>query len=962
MTILVLVESPAKCAKINSFLGDNYEVLATFGHIRQLPHEDLGFSIENNYEPTFEIMPDKVDVVKKIKAKAKGAENIILCSDDDNEGGAIAWHAAEVINIPANKRFRATFTEITKNAVCKAVNHTLETKRLINMNIVYAQFARMILDKLIGYKVSPLLWKEYNNWKLSAGRVQSVVVKIIAEREAEIAKFTTQAVFKIDANFILNKQDLEKVNVSNVSNISNKTNTLLANSGTGLGNTLLANSGTGLGNTINFISTQCENEIKEQSVVEEIYNNTNTNTNTSIEWIIKSINKTNSKRNPPPPYITSTLQQDASAKLGMSPDVCMKTAQKLYEAGLITYMRTDAVFIAEDAHKAIKLCIDKKWGDKYYRKIAYKNKSNSAQEAHECCRPVDFTKESIFGIEGMTGYHNRLYQLIWRRTVSSQMSAADFEIRTVKIEGKSNILLAIAKGIIFVGKHEKVIFEGYIACNNLHKKANVNIDVNDNGDADGDADVDADGDADGIELANSGTGFGNIYLEKIFTQLKEGQQVYVSSMIAQQKYTKPSQSRYTEASIIKKLDDLGIGRPSTYANMIKKVQEEQRQYVEKKSLPPKQVKVILMKYNYPNKIQIAENDMKIEGDKNKLFPTSLGIMINEYLDKNFIELMNYEFTAQIELLLDEIALGTKIWYKVIDSVYIKLNPIIDQLSKAITLRKANKTTTPNADNANKRLLGNHPKTNLPVYALKSRKGLLICESNPEKTKSRFANFTGNFELITLEQATALLIFPQLLGQYKEHDVILKKAKNIYIHYNNVNYSIDSFIEAHTKTNANIKGLKETVVDGGVISKPCNWIPEKLTLEQAQNIILYYEELNKAKSENAKKDRILSDDIVIKVGPYGAYIKYKGERNVPLSKAFKSQWETITLEECLPIIEKNANRKPRAPKYAAKAAPKKAKAAAPKAPKATKTPKIAKAVAKAPKAAHKAAPKIAPKIA
>jgi len=866
MTILVLVESPNKI-KIKSFLGDKYEVMATVGHIRQLPREELGFSIENNYEPTFEIMPDKVDVVKKIIAKAKGVENILLCSDADNEGEAISWHCAQILKLPANKRLRATFTEITKKAVCQAIQHTLQTNRLIDMNIVNAQFARMVLDKLIGYKVSPLLWKEYNNWKLSAGRVQSVVVKIIAEREAEIAKFTTQAVFKIEANFLLDKKDLGKPSAK-------------------------------------YITTICENEIKEQSIVEAIYNQTKENT---IKWKIKSITKTTNKRNPSPPYITSTLQQDASAKLGMSPDACMKTAQKLYEAGMITYMRTDAVFIAEDAQKAIKICIENKWGENHYRRMDYKNKSTSAQEAHEACRPVDIAKESVLGIDGMTTQHNRLYQLIWRRTVASQMAPADFEIRTVKIKGESSITATTATSdtagveIVFVGKHEKVIFEGYLACVNLHKKSKistkkVSIDgeeknLNQEEDENQEQSQDED-DENNLNLEEQQ----NQYLEKIFTKLKEGSQVYANSMNAIQKFTKPPQTRYTEASLIKKLDDLGIGRPSTYASMIKKVQDEQRQYVERKSLPAKKVSVMSLKFDYPDKIQIAENNLKVEGDKNKLFPTSLGIMINEYLDKNFIELMNYEFTAQIEALLDEIALGKKIWYKVVESVHIKLNPIIDQLSRAVSTRKANNLATPDADNANKRLLGNHPDTNLPVYALKSRKGFLICESNPEKEKSRFASFTGKFESMTLEKAMPLLIFPRTLGQFKEHDIILKKAKNVYIHYNSVNYSIDSYIKANEKLES------YEIIE-----------PESLTLEQAKEIILYYEELNKAKIENAKKDRVLSDEIVIKVGPFGPYIKKKtdnGDVNIPLPKALKPQWETITLEECLPIIEKNANRKPR----------------------------------------------------
>jgi len=556
----------------------------------------------------------------------------------------------------------------------------------------------------------------------------------------------------------------------------------------------------------------------------------------------------------------------------------MKTAQKLYEAGLITYMRTDANFIAEDAMKALKICIENKWGETHYRRMVYKTKSASAQEGHECCRPVDIAKESVLGIEGMTKQHNSLYQLIWRRTVASQMAPADFEIRTVKITGDSS---SEEKDIIFVGKHEKVLFEGYLACVNMHKKTKTNNT--------GDGNI-QDEDNDGDDSDDILDGSQSEYLEKIFAKLKEGTQVYANGITAIQKYTKPPQSRYTEASLVKKLDDLGIGRPSTYASMIKKVQEEQRQYVEKKSLPAKKVKVVSLRFDYPDKIQIAENEMKIEGDKNKLFPTALGTMINEYLDKNFIDLMNYEFTAQIEALLDEIALGKKVWYKVVDSVYIKLNPIIDQLSRATSSRKALQSATPDADTANRRLLGNHPTTNLPVYAL----------------KSRFANFTGNFAGITLEQAVALLVFPRNLGQFRDGDVMLKKAKNIYIAYGGTNYSIDSYMKAN----------------------PDNFIePECLTLIQAQEIILYYEESNKAKVENAKKDRKLSDDVVIKVGPFGPYIKYKNEVNIPLPKALKTQWETITLEQCQPVIEKNANRKPRGgakakPVPKAKAKPKK----------------------------------------
>ena len=863
MSILALVESPSKISKIQSFLGNDYEVMASCGHIRQLPKDELGFDITNNYEPTFEIIPDKADIVKKIKAKAKEAIKVVLLSDGDAEGHSIAWHLGEILKLPADKRYRATFTEITKKAVCTAVTNTLNNNTLINMNIVYAQFARMVLDKLIGYKVSPLLWKEYNNWHLSAGRVQSCLVKLVVERENEIMAFSSEPYFRIDSKFVMDKKELSKSD-----------------------------------STTKFLMTICDNDIKDQSEVETLFQATKDSTgNSSMQYKISSIGKNTTKRNPSPPYITSSLQQDASSRLGMSPDSCMKTAQKLYEAGLITYMRTDALFIAEEAMKALKICIENKWDETYYRRMVYKTKNANAQEAHECIRPTDMSKESIFGTEGMTTSHNRLYQLIWRRTVASQMAPAEVEIRTVKITGdmskekkekKENKEKQVDK-FVFTGKHEKVLFPGYLACANLHKTKKVKpVKIGENNDeqeitAEDNAILDDDS-SDDSELGE-GSGEQSEYLEKVFTKLKEGDQVWPIWMDAIQKFTKPSHPRYTEASIIKKLDELGIGRPSTYASMIKKVQEEQRQYVEKKSLPAKKVKISRVGFKYPDVVSIKTQEVKQEGDKNKLFPTSLGIMINEYLDKNFLDIINYQFTAQVEALLDDIAAGSKVWHLVVDSVYVKLNPIIDQLSRATSARKAAQDA--GGDTANRKLLGNHPDTGLPVYAIKSRKGFLICESNPEKEKSRFSTFTGRFDSMTLKQALLLLVFPQTLGQYKSADIVLKKAKNIYIAWNGKNYSIENYM----KSNA-IADIE----------------PETTSLEEAINILQYYEQQTVQRAANAAHDRTLNDDITIKVGPFGAYIKYKGNTNIRLPKALKERWESITLEECQEVIQKH-NDKP-----------------------------------------------------
>ena len=861
MTILVIVESPGKVKKISSYLGSGYEVMASVGHIRGLDPKNMSIDFENNYQPLFVENDDKKEVIGKLKKAVKKASKVILASDRDNEGEAIALSVAEVCGIKPADRHRATFTEITKKAITEAISKPTT----INMDVVHAQFARMVLDKIVGYKICPLLWKEYCNFHLSSGRVQSVVVKLIVEREAEIEKFSSESYFKINANFVLDKKDLD----SKKKKITN------------------------------YLETVSDENIKEQTTVENIYNNC---ANKVAKYIIKSLSKNNSKRNPSPPFITSTLQQDASAKLGMSPDVCMKTAQKLYEAGLITYMRTDAFFIAEDAHKSIKGLVESKWGEDYYRRVNYKTKSANAQEGHEACRPTDITKESVFGIEGMTGMHNNLYRLIWRRTVASQMCPADVEIRTVKISGDGK------EKITFVGKHEKVIFEGYLAALNIHKKdkkgkktknGNENSDgteVNNSSD-EGEEDtneMDSDTEENGEEKIENSE-----YLEKIFDDLKEGTQVWPIAMDTTEKFTKPSNTRFTEASLIKKMDDLGVGRPSTYSSTIKKIQEEQRQYVERKSLPAKKVKITTMKYNYPNTIKITKADTKIEGDKNKLFPTPLGIMVNEYLAKNFTEIINYEFTAMIETQLDEIAQGDKIWYKVVDAVYLKLNPIVDALSKATSARKALKAENPGADSATRRFLGNNPSTDLPVYAIKSRKGLLVVEENPEKSLSRFGSFMSKFESMTLEKALELIVFPKNLGKYNNHEIIVKKAKNIYLCYNEKNYSIDSYLKAH----------KDNVFD-----------PECINLENAINVLKHYEQSDKDRVENESRDKVLSEDITLKTGRFGPYIKYKGTVNIPLPKALRANWEQATLEECQAVIDKNGSKIARAtpkPKSAAK---------------------------------------------
>ena len=890
---LVVVESPSKCAKIQAYLGSSYIVTSSMGHCRSLDSKKMSVDIENNYNLEFINIPEKKDTIANIKKLYKTCSGgVLLASDGDYEGAAIAHHVFELLNVKPEHRMRIIFNEITQ----KAITESLNKKALINMNEVHTQFGRMCLDKVLAYSLCPLLWKEFSNFHLSCGRVMSPVIRLIIEREEEIAKFQSSPFFKLNANFVLDKQELSK---------TSKTNT----------------------NTNNIIQTTCDEDIKDKSIIENLYKNLSEN---KAKFTIKSLTKNNSTRSPPPPFITSSLQQAASISLGYSPDTTMKLSQKLYESSLITYMRTDSTAIAEDAMASIKTQIINTFGEKYYKKTIYKTKSASAQQAHECVRPTNFTTESILNLEGMTPSHEKLYRLILRRALGSQMESATIEIRTVKIitgEKKKDQL-------VFTGKHEKVIFEGFLKAQNMHKgKSNKQKGIDDVENSSGDEDELQDEDESQNENSEIKTTNEehNKYLETMFDKLKENQEVYSKSMNCNEKYSKPKQSRYTEASLISAMEKLGIGRPSTYSSLTKKIQE--KEYVERKSLPAKKVNLTSLDYTYPNVIKINTKEYKIEGDKNKLIVSSLGIMINQYLVKYFPEIMDYKYTATIESLLDQIAEGQKQWTEVVDTMYKKILPIITTLSQDLKARKALKSADPSANTSSRRNLGLNPQNNLPVVCIKSKKGYLIVEENPEKKQSRFANFSSSFEDMTLETALSLLVFPKNLGTYKDHDIIIKKASNIYMVHNNSNYSIENYLKA----------TPQSTID-----------PESITLQEAQTILDYYEKSKADKVENDKLDKKLSDDITIKKGPFGLYIKYKGESNIKLPKKYKDNIDSLTLELALEIIEKDKT-KPKSSGARGKSAPKGKPKSAPKAK--------AKAEAKpksAPKPKAEAKPKSAPK--
>ena len=829
MSIVIIIESPGKIKKLKSILPDNYEIIASIGHIRGLNPKFMSIDIANNYNPIYINMPDKKEVIYNLKKHIKNSSKVILCSDADTEGEAIAFSVAEVCNIKPEDRHRATFTEITKTAVLHAINNVGK----IDMNRVYTQMARMCLDKIIGYTVSPALHKEYSNFTLSAGRVQSCVLRLICEKEEIISKFNATSYYKIQANFALDKTELIK-------------------------------------KSSNIIETTCEQDITDKSIIHKFYEDCS---NDKIKFNILKLEKSDSVRNPMSPLTTSILQQEAH-KLGMTPDICMSNAQKLYENGLITYHRTDSVSLSEDCMKSLKTYIESNYGSEYYRKFIYKNKNSNSQESHEAIRITDVNKTSVLDVSGLTNYHNRLYQLIWKRTVASQMTPCKLENKTIKIGESSNK----KDSLIFIGKHSKIIYDGYMKVMNMYKKTNYQIedggeDNQDNTDDDEDSDDDEDNK---IEKQSN-------YLEKIFEKLKKGDPAFVKMLDSLEKYTKPKESRYNEASLIKKMESLSLGRPSTYASMIKKIQETQREYVQKKTIPSQKVDITRITFTYPNIINTETKQTLLPSDKNKLVPTSLGIMVNSFLKTKFIDVLNYDFIKTTETLLDKISLGEEVWYKVVDSVYLKLTPIIDLLDKNIQSRKLQKSADPTSDSSSRRNLGVNPQNNLPIVCIKSKKGYLIVEENPVKKQSRFANFLSTFEDMTLETALILLVFPKNLGQYLEKDIIIKKAKNIYIQFGDANYSIENYMNTN----------KQSRID-----------PESISFSEAKLIIDYYIKSKSDKEENAKKDKVLNVDITIKTGPYGVYLKLSDNTNVKLPKKYKNNIDSLTLEEALTIVEKH----------------------------------------------------------
>ncbi len=772
---LLIVESPAKAKTIEKILGEEFEVRSCYGHIRDLEKNDMGIDLKNKFAPRYMVPSEKEKVVKELKSMTKKAKEVWLASDEDREGESISWHLAEVLGLDPKKTKRIVFHEITAPAIKKAV----ENPRLINMDLVDAQQARRILDRIVGFELSPVLWRKIGMQRsLSAGRVQSVAVRLIAEREREINQFIPESVFKVSALFTA--LDINKKKVKFKADGPQKLTTA--------------------GAAEKFL-----NECK------------------GATYTVKDVTVKDGKRTPSAPFTTSTLQQEASRKLGYSVSKTMLLAQKLYESGKITYMRTDSISLSETAIDAIKTEINSSFGDKYYQPRKFKNKNESAQEAHEAIRPSYMNESKVDDADT-----NRLYELIWKRTIASQMSDAQFEKTTAKIEISTNKETLTASG-------EVMKFDGFLK---------VYLEGKDDDEIDEEADENA---------------------EAILPPLAKGQVLDFVSMTGLERFSRAA-SRYTEASLVKKLEELGIGRPSTYAPTITTIMK--RNYVEKKE--KEGVKRIYQILSLNNKDEIkTEEASEITGaEKNKLSPTDLGLVVTDFLKLNFPKVMDFGFTAKIEGEFDEIALGKLKWSKMLEEFY---NPFHETIE----------FTLENAERAKgERELGFDPVSGKKLIARMGRYGPMVqIGHQDEEEKPKFAKLkpSQSIETISFEEAMELFKLPRTLGLFEDAEVSVNIGRfGPYAAHDKKFYSLNKEMDPYT-----------------------------VTLEELTPMIA---EKRKAKDERTIKV-FEKEKIQLLRGPYGPYIK-QGLRNFKLNKEQQEKVETLTIEEVKEIIEELKKNPPR----------------------------------------------------
>ena len=756
---LVIVESPAKAKTIEKFLGKDFIVKSSFGHIRDLSKKDLGIHIAEGFAPVYEIPGDKKKVVDELARLAK-TKTVWLASDEDREGEAIAWHLTEVLGLPVDKTKRIVFHEITKRAILEAI----ENPRTVNMDLVNAQQARRILDRLVGFELSPVLWKKVRP-SLSAGRVQSVAVRLIVEREREIIAFRSKPYFRVVAQFYA-ANDPEKTLFK--AELSSR------------------------------FETQAEAEAFLRSAAE-------------AEFTVSKAEEKPAQRYPAPPFTTSTLQQEASRKLGMSVSQTMSVAQHLYEQGLITYMRTDSVNLSQQALTQCKEEITRLFGEKYSRWFNYKTKTKGAQEAHEAIRPSYIERHKIEG----TPAERRLYELIWKRTVASQMVCAEIDRTTVTIDIAGSPLQFVATG-------EVVRFDGFLRLYSESTDDDQNPESS----------------------------------ESLLPKIAEGDRLAAADITATERFTQ-APARYNEASLVKRLEELGIGRPSTYAPTISTIIN--RGYVVKQNKEGQKRSYVQLTLS-GGKIAAKSHTENVGKEKNRLSPTDIGMVVNDYLEAQFGPIVDYNFTANVEKEFDRVAEGDITWNRMIGDFYEPFHKMVDTAIEQQTDKRSQG-----------RILGNDPKTGHVVKARIGRYGPMVEIEGAEGEKSRFASLKKGqlIESITLEEALALFALPRTLGELDGEELVVGIGKyGAYVRYGKSFASLAKSDDPYT-----------------------------IGYERAVEVVRAHKEAA-ATARLPLKSFDEEPDMQLRNGRYGAYLAYKG-KNYRLPKGAKP--EELTLDDCLSIV-------------------------------------------------------------
>ncbi|PLX21581.1 MAG: type I DNA topoisomerase [Salinivirgaceae bacterium] len=756
---LVIVESPAKAKTIEKFLGKEFTVMSSYGHIRDLAKKDLGIEKEKGYKPKYIQSPDKKNVIKELRDASKTAEMVWLASDEDREGEAIAWHLFEVLKLDANKTKRIVFHEITP----KAITNAIQNPREIDYNLVNAQQARRVLDRLVGFELSPLLWKKVKP-SLSAGRVQSVAVRLLVEREREIIAFEPDSAFRITGDF----QD----------------------------------SGSGKFE----LTAELNKRLKTSSQVTDFYESIK-----GQDFQVSSVQKKPGKKSPAAPFTTSTLQQEAARKFGFSVSQTMSLAQRLYEAGHITYMRTDSVNLSNDAIAAAESEIKKSYGENYHKARKYSTKAKGAQEAHEAIRPTYMQNHTV----DAQNAEQKLYSLIWKRTIASQMSDAKLEKTTISIPVKNN------SDFKFTAQGEVLLFDGFLK---------VYIES-----LDDDKKEDVAG---------------------LLPPLKEGDNLNLIQSNAIERYSNYP-ARYTEATLVKKLEELGIGRPSTYAPTISTIQK--RNYVVKEDRPGKERTIQQISFK-ADQIKASKKVETYGSEKSKLFPTDVGMVVNDYLIEHFDKVMDYSFTANVEKEFDSIAEGQRQWSAMIDEFYKPFHQTVE-FAEEHSERKSGE-----------RILGDDPESGKPVLVRIGKYGPIAQIGTAEdEEKPQFASLRRDqhIETITLEEALELFKLPRQLGEHNGKKVSVSIGRfGPYVRYDSLFASLKKEDDPYSIN----------------LERAIELIKEKQEAD-AKKLIKVFDEAEKIKVQNGK---------------YGPYITHK-RKNYRVPKSIDPK--TLTYEQCMEIIEK-----------------------------------------------------------